>query len=135
MFKASGSRRSLPVAIAIVMALVFGTVSVYAIAAAPSGSSKIDKFAKKRKAVPFSHDQHIKAGFYPSCKKCHHNVDGEPKGDEAKCTTCHTEPAKDDKTLSAQKAFHKSCQPCHKKRAKAGELPSGPTKCDECHSG
>ena len=85
-------------------------------------------------AVPFNHDKHIAAGYYKSCKKCHHTSEGEVKGADAKCTTCHTEPAKDDATPGAKKIFHKSCKTCHKKLEKAGK-PTGPTKCDECHAG
>ena len=129
-----GKGRSTIVALSALFAFVVTSVSVYALAAAPSGSLKIAKLGKK-KAVSFDHAKHIAAGFYPSCKKCHHKSEGEPAGAAAKCTGCHTEPATDEAIPSAKKAMHKACKSCHKKRDREGLTPNGPTTCAGCHAG
>ena len=127
-------RRTTLVALTAVLTFVFASVSLYAIASAPSGVLKIAKLGSK-KAVSFNHAQHIAAGFYPSCNTCHHKTEGEPSGEAARCTTCHTEPARDEATPSAKKAFHGTCKKCHVERNEAGSTPNGPTSCGDCHKG
>ncbi|WP_147821774.1 cytochrome c3 family protein [Salidesulfovibrio onnuriiensis] len=89
---------------------------------------------KAQKAeVPFSHNQHAKAGV--ECKTCHHTWDG--KAEVLKCSSsgCHDQPDKKDK-MAFYKAFHgkdeHSCVGCHKAAKKAGNKLA-PTACKACH--
>lgn len=123
----TSSRRILSV-LAVAVALVFGSSTLYsAVMADAPDTIKIDKFAKKKAAVSLPHKQHVDAGI--ACKTCHHK--DEAGATPKKCTECHTIPATGE-TSDAKKAFHDSCQKCHKKEAKAGKK-SGPTKCEDCH--
>jgi hypothetical protein len=117
-------------ALAVVTALVFGSTTLYsAVMADAPDTLKIDKFAKKKKAVSLPHKQHVDAGI--ACKTCHH--DEKPGVAVKKCVECHTMPATGD-APDAKKAFHDNCIDCHKKEGKAGKK-TGPTKCDDCHKG
>ena len=72
-----------------------------------------------------------------SCGVCHHVYDEEQKkliaadGMEAMCADCH-ELKKKGNTLGLRKAYHGSCNKCHRKLKKEGK-PAGPTTCGECH--
>lgn len=121
-------RRILSV-VAVMVALVFGTSTLYSMVMAdPPDTCKIDKFKEKKKAVPFPHKAHVDSGL--KCKECHHKMSGDKP--EKGCTACHK--AKKGDAPAAKKAFHKSCKDCHKKMKKAGKK-TGPTKCGDCHKG
>ena len=82
----------------------------------------------KMAPVAFSHTTHTQKTKI-GCSVCHHK-DKDPK--EARtCGTCHQTAGAKDNTPSAQDAFHKKCQTCHKESTAKGV--KAPTQCTECH--
>jgi len=112
------------------LCLAAGMVVGYAMAA-DNGPAKLDiDVDGKGKAVKaFDHAKHQQMeGIKGDCKKCHHTTKAGEK--PKKCGTCHTDKKdKDAKTgaIGFKKAFHKTCQDCHKKKDK--KLG----KCKVCH--
>ena len=104
-----------------VVAAVF-FVGAVAIASGPK-TVTIDQCKKRKAAVTFNHEAHVK-NANGKCNTCHHKWDG--KGEPHSCFKCHGCKKKGN-APKAMKAFHKNCKGCHKKMGK------GPTKCKECH--
>ena len=82
----------------------------------------------KMAPVAFSHTTHTQKTKI-ACVVCHHK-DKDPKEAQA-CGTCHQTAGAKDSTPSAQDAFHKKCQTCHKESTAKGV--KAPTQCTECH--
>ena len=135
--------RSLKLALAVITAVLFAAVGLYA-ASAPDVIQMNNKgFKKHRKGiVTFAHTKH--SGDYKlACGECHHDDQGKPRdlkdGDPVKgCGECHKEfgkIAKADRKMKKaekvkkyyEKAIHANCVGCHKKNKK------GPKKCKDCH--
>jgi hypothetical protein len=135
--------RSLKLALAIITAVLFAAVGLYA-ASAPDVIQMNNKgFAKHRKGiVTFGHAKHS-SDYKLTCGECHHDDQGKPRdlkdGDPVKgCGECHKEfgkLAKADKKMKKaekvkkyyEKAIHANCVGCHKK------IKKGPKKCKDCH--
>ena len=93
----------------------------------------------KRAAVPFTHKKHWD-DYSVKCEDCHHAV--KAKGGAVPATKtcteagCHQATQCNGQTVAAKNkacpffedAFHFNCIECHRAQ-------SGPTKCNECHSG
>jgi len=82
--------------------------------------------------VKFDHAKHAKMEGV-KCTQCHHPSKPEKamKGTAENCTNCHVKTAVAPMTTGVQKAFHNTCQACHKEKVAAGK--PAPMKCTECH--
>lgn len=105
----------------------------------PQGSMLLDQRGERGK-VPFEHNSAAHQGF--KCVRCHHPVTQEGSalkrpeqapGAQASatknCHSCHEKGAVAAR-VTAQQAFHGTCQDCHRVVGK-GKAPVG---CGQCHS-
>ena len=97
--------------------------------------------------VQLSHKKHSQE-YKVACDQCHHLYkDGKntwKEGDKVEqCEKCHTEATiqgemklpPDQQKLNLKLAFHKNCQPCHKKLKAEKPDTKAPTTCTGCHPG
>lgn len=149
--------------IAWTLATVFAMVSVASVVHAADvpkdkAEIKIDLIKGKKGAVKFSHAKHAseykdEKGGAITCKTCHHTDKAEPKNakDVKGCGDCHVADGEAQKEHNGKKApftavkkdddfdkktviFHKTCEGCHKKVAKAVPEKADIAKCKNCHA-
>lgn len=149
--------------IAWTLATVFAMVSVAGVVHAADvpkdkAEIKIDLIKGKKGAVKFSHAKHASEykddkGGAITCKTCHHTEKAEPKSakDVKGCSDCHVSDGEAQKEHNGKKApflaskkdddfdkktviFHKTCEGCHKKIAKAVPEKADVGKCKNCHA-
>jgi hypothetical protein len=110
--------------------ITFGLIGAVAVLEAkpPPKTIVLDSCQKKKPAVTFPHQQHMK-DLKIKCKECHHK--GKP-GTSCSAAKCHAGKAEGDKPGCAEMSlkknpFHINCVGCHKKKKK------GPKTCNACH--
>ena len=111
---------------------VVGGIVALSLAGAPEKITIEHKYTARKKApVVLSHKKHAEE-YKVSCTECHHKWDKEKEKQPKRCSDCHKE-KKEGKKLGLKRAFHKSCQGCHKELAKQGKKAGPTTKCSGCH--
>ncbi len=148
--------------IAWVVAAAFTMVSAVGVAYAvdvpkDKAEIKIDLIKGKKGAVKFSHAKHAteykdEKGEAIACKTCHHTDKAPKSAKEVKgCSDCHVADGEAQKEHNGKKApflaakkdddfdkktviFHKTCEGCHKKVAKAVPEKAELGKCKTCHA-
>jgi len=118
-------------------AFVWGGASALVIAQAKAPDTVVLKGAPMG-GVKLDHAKHAKE-YGAKCADCHHASKPEKamKGDNQKCSECHTKVAAAPMKTKYQAAFHDpmakkgTCVDCHTKAIAAGK--KAPAKCAECH--
>lgn len=89
-----------------------------------------NKYTKRLKTpVTLNHKKHA---VTIACVECHHEWKKEKGKEPEKCAKCHQEKG-EGKELGLKKAYHTTCQGCHKTLT-AQDKKAGPTvKCVDCH--
>jgi hypothetical protein len=133
--------------IAWVVAAAFTMVSAVGVAYAvdvpkDKAEIKLDLIKGKKGAVKFSHAKHAseykdEKGEAIACKTCHHTdchvADGEAQKEHNGKKAPFLAAKKDDDFDKKTVIFHKTCEGCHKKVAKAVPEKAELGKCKTCH--
>ncbi len=121
------AKRLLSYIVPLCIVVAAGTLAV---AKDPPKKVTLDKCKKKKSAVEFDHEMHVKKNKI-ACKKCHHT------GKNVACSTakCHAGKADGKKPGCAEMSlkknpYHIRCVGCHKKGLNGKK---GPRKCKDCH--
>jgi len=108
-----------------------GRIAYYRHSAFMGNFLKIENKYTKRLKTPVTLN-HKKHAVTIACVECHHEWKKEKGKEPQKCAKCHQE-KEEGKELGLKKAYHTTCQGCHKTLAAQGKKAGPAVKCVDCH--